>query len=72
MWFQRFKQFFCQLFGHDDSICYGPGRIWLRCEECGRKTPGWHWDLRKELLIKRTSILYFSERISRVAASRRP
>jgi hypothetical protein len=31
----------CLLFGHDDRIAREPNRLLLRCDECGRRTPGW-------------------------------
>ncbi len=31
----------CLLMGHDDMLVRAPGRLWLRCNDCGRETPGW-------------------------------
>jgi hypothetical protein len=31
----------CVLFGHDDRIARELNRLLLRCDECGRRTPGW-------------------------------
>ena len=31
----------CLLVGHDDMMVRAPGRLWLRCTDCGRDTPGW-------------------------------
>jgi len=31
----------CLLVGHDDMLVRAPGRLWLRCTDCGRDTPGW-------------------------------
>ena len=31
----------CLLVGHDDMVMRAPGRLWLRCNDCGRDTPGW-------------------------------
>jgi hypothetical protein len=31
----------CLLAGHDDRFVREPGRLRLRCEACGRATPGW-------------------------------
>lgn len=31
----------CLMLGHDDRVRRVPGRIYLECDECGRKTPGW-------------------------------
>jgi hypothetical protein len=31
----------CLLMGHDDMLVRAPGRLWLRCADCGRETPGW-------------------------------
>jgi len=29
------------LMGHDHMLVRAPDRLWLRCTECGRETPGW-------------------------------
>jgi hypothetical protein len=31
----------CLLAGHDDMVVREAGRMWLRCQRCGRDTPGW-------------------------------
>ena len=31
----------CLLLGHDDIVARAAGRMWLRCQHCGRDTPGW-------------------------------
>jgi hypothetical protein len=31
----------CLLLGHDDMIVRSTGRMWLRCQHCGRDTAGW-------------------------------
>lgn len=31
----------CLLVGHDDYLSREPHRLFLRCGECGRRTPGW-------------------------------
>jgi hypothetical protein len=31
----------CLLYGHDDRMVHDENRLRLRCESCGRKTPGW-------------------------------
>ena len=31
----------CLLLGHDDMVARAAGRMWLRCQHCGRDTPGW-------------------------------
>ncbi len=31
----------CLLLGHDDWYVRSPERLKLRCEHCGRETPGW-------------------------------
>lgn len=33
----------CLLMGHDDMLVREPGRLWLRCKDCGRDTPGGAW-----------------------------
>ena len=34
----------CWSLGHDDWIRRGPGRLYLKCFECGRETHGWTTD----------------------------
>ena len=31
----------CLLVGHDDMLIREAGWMWLRCQRCGRDTPGW-------------------------------
>jgi hypothetical protein len=31
----------CLIFGHDDMMVRAPERLRLRCDHCGRETPGW-------------------------------
>ena len=31
----------CLLLGHEDGFAREPGRLFLRCSECGRSTHGW-------------------------------
>jgi hypothetical protein len=31
----------CLLAGHEDMVVHEAGRMWLRCQHCGRDTPGW-------------------------------
>jgi hypothetical protein len=31
----------CLILGHDDMIMRAPARLSLRCDHCGRQTPGW-------------------------------
>jgi hypothetical protein len=31
----------CLFAGHDDMVVREAGRMWLRCQHCGRDTPGW-------------------------------
>ena len=36
------QQLWCQISGgHDDMRAYAGRRIYLRCINCGRETPGW-------------------------------
>lgn len=35
------QSFECLLCGHDDRMVHDNGRLRLRCETCGRETPGW-------------------------------
>lgn len=31
----------CVIWGHDDHVRRAPGRLYLKCAECGRTTRGW-------------------------------
>jgi hypothetical protein len=31
----------CVIFGHDDLVRRGAGRMYLECAQCGRMTRGW-------------------------------
>jgi hypothetical protein len=31
----------CLILGHDDTMVRAPERLSLRCDHCGRETPGW-------------------------------
>ena len=31
----------CLLLGHDNAVIRAPERLSLRCDHCGRETPGW-------------------------------
>lgn len=44
----------CLLRGHDDGSKNEPGRKYLQCFRCGRETPGWHIDTRRQQ-VKKTS-----------------
>lgn len=37
-WLRRFR---CGLGGHDMLLQFEPGRLSLRCANCGQQTPGW-------------------------------
>jgi hypothetical protein len=32
----------CIVLGHDDRMRRASGRVFLKCEECGRETHGWY------------------------------
>lgn len=34
----------CLVRAHVDMLHHEPGRLYLRCTECGRETPGWTLD----------------------------
>lgn len=41
----------CALYGHSDVLVFGEaGRLFLRCDGCGRETPGWDLVRAKELV----------------------
>jgi hypothetical protein len=35
------RKFSCGLGGHDMLLQFEPGRLSLRCANCGQETPGW-------------------------------
>lgn len=35
----------CWCHGHTMELRWAPDRLWLRCVECGRETPGWALDV---------------------------
>ena len=39
--FDRLRQVFCGLHGHDTLLHFEHERISLRCVSCGHETPGW-------------------------------
>jgi hypothetical protein len=39
--FDRVRQMFCGLHGHDTLLHFEHDRISLRCASCGHETPGW-------------------------------
>jgi len=40
-WVVRRELPVCWFRGHDDITHFGAGRIYIRCQTCGRETPGW-------------------------------
>ena len=39
--FDRLRQLFCGLHGHDTLLHFDKERMSLRCVSCGHETPGW-------------------------------
>ena len=39
--FDRVRQMFCGLHGHDSLLQFERDRICLKCVSCGHETPGW-------------------------------
>lgn len=39
--FKWMDRFFCSLAGHRDVKQFEVTRVYLRCSNCGRETPGW-------------------------------
>ena len=39
--FDRVRQTFCGLHGHDSLLQFGQDRMYLKCVSCGHETPGW-------------------------------
>ncbi len=54
----------CLLTGHDDMMVREVGRMWLRCQRCGRDTPG--WCLEGSLAVARSSTWRTSHRTSTI------
>lgn len=32
----------CAVMGHNDLLIFGTQGIWLRCDVCGKESPGWN------------------------------
>lgn len=39
--FDRVRQMYCGLHGHDSMLQFEQDRMFLRCASCGYETPGW-------------------------------
>jgi hypothetical protein len=39
--FDRVRQTFCGLHGHDSLLQFGQDRMYLKCVSCGHESPGW-------------------------------
>jgi hypothetical protein len=39
--FDRLREAFCSLHGHDDLLQFQPDRLYLKCVSCGHESPGW-------------------------------
>jgi hypothetical protein len=39
-------RFWCGLAGHYYLPSFEPGTIYLKCDVCGAKSPGWRWDVK--------------------------
>jgi hypothetical protein len=39
--FERVRQLFCGLHGHDTMLQFEQDRLFLRCVSCGHETSGW-------------------------------
>ena len=39
--FDRVRQTFCGLHGHDSLLQFGQDRMYLKCVSCGHETAGW-------------------------------
>jgi hypothetical protein len=39
--FDRFREAFCGLHGHDDLLQFEQDRMYLKCVSCGHESPGW-------------------------------
>jgi hypothetical protein len=39
--FDRVRQAYCGLHGHDDLLHFEHARMYLRCVSCGHQTTGW-------------------------------
>lgn len=39
--FDRVRQMFCGINGHDSLLQFEHARMFLKCSSCGHETPGW-------------------------------
>jgi hypothetical protein len=39
--FDRLREAFCSLHGHDDLLQFQRDRLFLKCVSCGHESPGW-------------------------------
>jgi hypothetical protein len=39
--FERVRQGYCGLHGHDSLLQFEQDRMFLKCASCGHETPGW-------------------------------
>lgn len=39
--FDRVRQMYCGLHGHDSLLQFGQDRMFLKCTSCGHESPGW-------------------------------
>ena len=39
--FDRVRQMYCGLHGHDSLLSFEHDRMFLKCTTCGHETPGW-------------------------------
>ena len=42
--FDRVRQAFCGLHGHDSLLQFEQDRMFLKCVSCGHESPGWELD----------------------------
>jgi hypothetical protein len=42
--FDRIRQFWCGLHGHDTFLQFEQSRMFLQCVSCGHQSPGWELD----------------------------
>jgi len=47
----------CLVMGHDDVPQYGDARLYLACTNCGRETPGWATEPRRQPIVARATKL---------------
>lgn len=69
---RMWKWFNCYLSGrHNFGISCEPGAIFLKCSQCGRRSPGWSVDQKTQPPVARPPVQQTAARITSNATKRR-